>query len=186
MYLYAPDLRLISRLAGSSPEDRVGSGGIVVLDSGNFVVGSPYWDNAGARDAGAATWVDGRAGLSGMVSTANSLVGTTDDDRVGLDGSIIVLANGNYVVASSQWSDGVTHDNGDGSFGAGSFGAVTWGSGIHGVAGEISAANSLVGTTRYDHVGEKVTALANGHYVVASPYWGNGVENREEIGRAHV
>lgn len=179
VYLYAPDQRLISRLSGSSPDDRIGSSGIVVLENGNFVVGSPYWDNADARDAGAATWIDGRTGLSGMVSAGNSLVGTTDDDRVGLDGSIIVLVNGNYVVASSQWSDGVTHDNGDGSFGAGSFGAVTWGSGVHGVAGAISAANSLVGTTRYDHVGEKVTALANGHYVVASPYWGNGVENRE-------
>lgn len=178
VYLYDPDRHLISRLSGSSPNDRVGSDGIIVLASGNFVVCSPDWSNAAAPDAGAATWVDGRTGLSGVVSARNSLVGTTVGDRVGFANRIVALSNGNYVVASPDWSNGVTHDAGSGIgiVGGGDFGAVTWGSGTSGVAGAVSTANSLVGTTKRDHVGESVTALRNGNYVVASPEWGNGIE----------
>jgi hypothetical protein len=57
-------------------------------------------------------------------------------------------------------------------------GAVTWGDGTHGVAGAISVANSLVGSTDNDQVGydrddDLVTALSNGSYVVYSPDWDN-------------
>ena len=50
------------------------------------------------------------------------------------------LSNGNYVVRSPFWDNGVTADAG----------AVTWGSGTTGVAGAVSAANSLVGSTASD------------------------------------
>ena len=57
-------------------------------------------------------------------------------------------------------------------------GAVTWGSGTAGVSGPVSATNSLVGSTANDSVGggvgDGVTALTNGNYVVSSPDWTNG------------
>jgi hypothetical protein len=74
---------------------------------------------------------------------------------------VTALANGNYVVSSPYWSP-------DGT--ASHLGAVTWGSGTTGVAGPISAANSLVGSRFGDYVGS-VIALTNGNYVVSSSDW---------------
>ena len=64
------------------------------------------------------------------------------------------LANGNYVVESPEWDNGL--------------GAATFGSSTTGVAGVISAANSLIGATTSDHVGGVVVALSNGNYINAS------------------
>jgi Repeat of unknown function (DUF5650) len=131
-----------------------------VLTNGNYVVGSPYWSNSGASEAGAATWADGSTGLRGVVSAANSLVGITANDIVG--GSITALSNGNYVVASPDWNNGATS----------SVGAVTWGDGATGLSGPVSASNSLTGVSPNDYVGfPGVTALSNGNYVVASLNW---------------
>src|SRR5450631_516498 len=77
VYLYSPSGTLISTLTGSSTNDHIGSGGVVVVVGGNFVVQSPQWNNVGAAGAGAVTWVNGSTGLSGVISTSNSLVGTT-------------------------------------------------------------------------------------------------------------
>jgi hypothetical protein len=118
-------------------------------------------DKEGASAAGAVTWCDGTASTIGTVSVANSLVGTTANDHVG-SGSVAALTNGNYVVLSPVW-------NNDGAKLAG---AATWGNGTGGTVGAVSAANSLVGTRMYDQVGfGGVTALSNGHYVVASNIW---------------
>ncbi len=149
-------------LVGSTALDRVGY--VVALRNGNFVVGSPRWDNGVIADAGAVTWGDGASGISGVISAENSLVGTTASDFVGNTG-ITQLSNGNYVVVSPTWGNGLLFN----------VGAVTWGNGGSGITGIVSAANSLVGTTRTDQVGLRgVTALNNGNYVVASPHWGNG------------
>ena len=78
----------------------------------------------------------GRGGLSGAVSAANSLVGSTANDQVGFWG-VTALSNGNYVVSSPDWDNGAIADAG----------AVTWGNGTSGVTGAVSAANSLVGST---------------------------------------
>ncbi|HAH44891.1 MAG TPA: hypothetical protein DCM07_08530, partial [Planctomycetaceae bacterium] len=55
-------------------------------------------------------------------------------------------------------------------------GAFTFGNGTIGVSGQITAANSLVGSADYDQLGymeqyatSAVTALTNGNYVVSSP-----------------
>ncbi len=155
---------LITTLRGSTASDQVGSNGVTALTNGNYVVASYSWDNGAIVDAGAATWGSGTAGVSGAVSAANSLVGSTASDQVGSDG-VTALSNGNYVVASASWDNG-------GDFNAG---AVTWGSGTTGVSGVVSAANSLRGTTPNDSVGsDGVTALTNGNYVVASASWNNG------------
>jgi len=145
-------------LVGSTAGDNVGLYGITALSNGNYVVISPTWDNGSATDAGAVTWGSGTAGVSGVVSAANSLVGSTANDVVGNNG-VTTLSNGNYVVSSSNWN--------------GSLGAVTWGSGTAGVTGSVSASNSLVGSTANDYVGN-VTALSNGNYVVSSSNWNGG------------
>lgn len=179
VYLYRPSGELISTLRGSSFDDRVGSGGVVVLTNGNFVVRSPGWNDGSLADVGAVTFGSGVAGVDGEVSAANSLVGASEWDRVGriqdflgsfngLSG-VTALANGNYVVASPEWDRGAIADAG----------AVTLGSGTSGVRGVVSIANSLVGATAQDRVGATfngsgVTALANGNFVVGSPYWNRG------------
>ncbi len=153
-------------LVGSTANDKLGyassGSAVIVLSNGNYVVRSYYWDNGAATDAGAVTWGSGTAGISGAVSSANSLIGSTANDQVGSD-SVIALSNGNFVVSSYYWDNGAaTHA-----------GAVTWGSGTAGVSGVVSSANSLVGSTTNDYVGS-VTELSNGNYVVRSPSWDNG------------
>jgi len=51
---------------------------------------------------------------------------------------------------------------------------VTWGNGTTGVTGKVSAANSLVGGTAQDRIGESAGRLANGNYLVRSRLWDNG------------
>ncbi|HEX4612471.1 MAG TPA: hypothetical protein VH092_30030, partial [Urbifossiella sp.] len=151
-------------LVGTAASDQVGGGGVTALSDGNYVVASPLWDNGAVADAGAATWGSGTAGVSGSISTANSLVGTTAGDQVG-SGGVVAMSDGNYVVASPDWDNGAVADAG----------AATWGRGTAGVSGTISAANSLVGTTAGDQVGSGgVVAMSDGNYVVASPDWDNG------------
>jgi hypothetical protein len=153
---------LISTLRGSSVNDEIGQSGVTALPSGNFVIQSPFRDNGGAVDAGAVTWGSGTTGVSGVVSAANSLVGTSAGDYAGIQG-VTVLSNGNYVVSSQNWNNGA----------ATSAGAATWGSGTSGVSGAISAANSLIGSTTNDDIGAAI-ALTNGNYVVWSSSWSNG------------
>ena len=62
-------------------------------------------------------------------------------------------------VKSPNWDAGLTTD----------VGAATWVNGQTGLAGPVSAANSLVGNSSSDHVGRFVIALGNGDYVVLSP-----------------
>jgi len=147
-------------LVGAGAGDMVGNLGVTALANGNYVVSSPNWNG----DRGAATWGSGSAGVTGAVSGANSLIGTSAGDQVGSSG-VTALTNGNYVVSSPSWSNGA----------ASSAGAVTWGSGSTGVTGAVSASNSLVGTSAGDQVGwYMATALTNGNYVVSSPFWNDG------------
>jgi hypothetical protein len=154
-------------LVGSQPNDRVGctsvlgdscfgSIGLSPLSNGNYVVLSALWNG----NRGAVTWGDGRTGVRGPVSEANSLVGSQPNDRVGYFGRAISLSNGNYVVLSSDWN--------------GMRGAATWGDASTGVRGPVSEANSLVGSRPNDLVGTSVTRLSNGNYVVGSNIWNGG------------
>ena len=150
-------------LVGSQTDDQVGTGGVFGLSNGNYVVRSSLWDSGATADAGAVTWGNGLSGITGPVTLANSLVGSTASDLVGFNG-LTALSNGNYVVVSSLWDSGATIDAG----------AVTWGNGLSGVAGPVSAPNSLVGSTASDQFGTDVQALSNGNYVVESRYWDSG------------
>jgi hypothetical protein len=147
-------------LVGSVAEDRVGLGGVVALDNGHYVVLSPVW---AASDVGAISWADGNAPRGGIVSVANSIIGTTAGDLS--DAAVTPLRNGHYVIAAYRWDDAARIDAG----------AVRWADGDQASSGVISSANALIGSATQDLVGSGgVTALSNGHYVVASGRW-NGV-----------
>lgn len=157
VYLYSPAGTLISTLTGTMTYDSVGSGGIIVVGDGNFVVLSPSWSSPSATDAGAATWISGTSGMNGPVSASNSLIGSANNDNVGL--KAFALTNGNYVVLSPYWN-GV--------------GAATWANGNTPTAALVSITNSLHGTTNGDSVGFDGAALSNGNYTINSPMWSNG------------
>jgi hypothetical protein len=152
--LHRPDGSLISRLVGSRAGDQIGASGVELLPNGNFVIQSPIWN--GRR--GAATWVDGKRGLAGEVSELNSLVGDMPNSSTGW--WVVALTNGNYVVSSPTRSA--------------SAGAVTWCDGAIGRRGQVSSANSLVGSQAGDGVPGSVVALPTGNYVVVSSNWNNG------------
>src|SRR5208282_3316787 len=99
---------------GCSDGDMVGSGGVTALSNGNYIVRRDNWCNG----EGAVSFGSGTTGVAGMVTSANSLVGSSSGDGVG-NGGIVALNNGNYVVRSQNWS--------------GATGAVTFGNGTAGV-----------------------------------------------------
>lgn len=146
-------------LVGVQSGDRVGSGFglenfITELSNGNYVVRSPDWSN----ERGAVTWGNGTTGITGVVGSDNSLIGTQPSDRIG--NSIDALSNGNYVVGSPNWIN--------------NRGAVTWGNGTTGITGFVGENNnSLIGTQPGDRVGNSIHTLSNGNYVVRSPEWNN-------------
>lgn len=144
VYLLEPDGTRISMLHGSRSFDRVGDV-VEVLHNGNFVVRSPGWNGIGAVTFGTATH-----GVSGVVSASNSLVGT--------GGTIIRLSNGNYLVLNPDWRQTPSER----------LGAVTFGSGLTGVSGVVSAANSLIGSTSSNAFPGQVVELRSGDYVVLS------------------
>ncbi|MFZ4525347.1 MAG: MBG domain-containing protein [Chlorobium sp.] len=148
-------------LIGSAASDGLSST-VVALTNGNYVVGSPNWDNGAMVNAGAITWGDGTTGTVGTISTTNSLVGSSAND--GISYTIAALTNGNYVVGSPHWDNGIIID----------VGAVTLGSGVGGTVGSISETNSLIGSTTNDGSIYNIVALSNGNYLVGSPNWDNG------------
>src|SRR5205814_1015692 len=79
-------------LVGSTANDGVGGGAIVVLTNGNIVTATPTWDNAGVVDAGAVTWLNGNGTTVGAVTALNSVVGSSTNDQVGRISSITASA----------------------------------------------------------------------------------------------
>ena len=159
-YLFSPAGVLISTLRGSTLNDSVGRR-IFVLANGNYLVASSLW---GSLDQGALTFCRADIGCEGVVSAANSLVGSQNADGVGNELRVFPLTNGNYIAVTSTWDNGAMVNAG----------AVTWGSGTTGISGPVSVANSLIGTTANDVIGNgDVLALSNGNYVIGSPGWDN-------------
>ena len=129
--------------------------GVTVLPNGNIVVVDPIGP---VSNAGAVYLYDPAGAL---IST---LIGSTAYDSIGSAG-ITVLANGHFVIRSSNWDNGAVADAG----------AVTWVDGSTGLSGVVSPSNSLVGSTAGDLVGSGgVTALGNSNYVVCSTFWADG------------
>ncbi len=143
-------------LTGNTIGDRVGDEGVTALSTGNYVVDSSFWNNSDIVSAGAVTFCDGKTGTVGVINSTNSLLGTHNNDSVG-DLGVTALTNGNYVVDSYFWDNAL--------------GAVTFGNGIEGATGVVSAVNSLIGQDGYDQIGSGgVTALPNGNYVIDSSH----------------
>lgn len=133
------------------------------LTNGHYVVASPNWGDESVLNRGAVTWCNGTTGRTGKVGVANSLVGASAEDRVG-SGGITALKSGHYAVSSPEWNNGPEDD----------VGAVNWCVGTRSTSAVVSAANSLIGNTSGDRIGDQVQALDNGHYVVGSPDWDRG------------
>lgn len=148
-------------LHGTQAGDQVGGRGLSQLTGGGYVINSPLWDNGSITDAGAATWAP-PGGVTGPVTTSNSLHGTQPEEQVGFTST--PLADGHYVVGSPGWRLGTVENAG----------AVTWANGVTGRTGPVTAANSLHGTHENDFVGQPITSLSNGDFVVSSRWWDNG------------
>ena len=156
-------------LIGSLPNDEVGSGSILALTNGNYVVLSPYWRGGSSRGQGAATFGNGETGIVGTVSSDNQSGGTLSGESP--VGKPVALANGNYAVVSPSWNNNI--------------GAVTWIDGTNGFipgtdppgsGGTITFENSLTGSSFGDMIGSAgILQLTNGNYVVLSPYWNGNV-----------
>lgn len=83
-------------LVGSSTGDQIGSGGVfpITVNIGavstvhGFIAQSPRWDHGPAVNAGAVTVIGGLSGqmTAGLVSAANSIVGSHPGDQVGSGG----------------------------------------------------------------------------------------------------
>ena len=151
-------------LVGSTANDQVGSGGILIT-AGQYAVLSPFWNDVNAPNAGAVTIASKASGISGAISSTNSIVGSsTTGDFVG-SGGIRILNNGNGLLISPSFN--------------GNRGAITFldfvnnhlfGAAPGNFAAVISATNSLVGGTANDNIGSGgISALSSGNYVVLSP-----------------
>jgi hypothetical protein len=106
-------------LTGSTAFDRVSGGGITALSddtnvankTGNYVVSSINWNNGSNANVGAATLGNGNTGISGIVTTTNSLTGSVAGDFSGsvvakeINYGVINLHNGNYAVHSGTWDN---------------------------------------------------------------------------------
>ena len=165
VYLYnGATNQLISTLTGALPGDTVGSGAIIDVGDSNFVVVSPEWKNGPVVPAaGAVTWVNGVTGLTGTVSAANSLVGTSPGDRVG-SGYALKTTLSNYLIVSPMWGAPLN------------VGAMTLGSGNGGVTGAVSISNSIIGSHDDDVGPSSIAALTNGNVVVGNSGWDDGLD----------
>ena len=77
----------VNSLIGTTNSDQVGNTGVTALTNGNYVVRSTLWNVLGGNaDVGAVTWGSGTLGVTGTVSPANSLIGSTTNDQVGVTG----------------------------------------------------------------------------------------------------
>jgi len=165
-------------LIGGTAGDSVGIGGAKELTTGKYVVCTPNWTKPSPLKAnvGAVTLCSS-TGLTGLVTTANSLTGDTASDLIGIGAPAITpLPNGDYVVASLWWDNPSPLKA--------NVGAVTLCSGATGRAGEIvSITNSVIGSTASDGL-SRVDALANGNYVVSSPNWDNPSPAKVDVGVA--
>ncbi|HZU86497.1 MAG TPA: hypothetical protein VFF78_03370, partial [Anaerolineaceae bacterium] len=114
-------------LTGSSAGDQVGSNWRI-LENGNYVVSSPYWNNGAMIDAGAVTLCNAATGCQGVISATNSLVGTTAYDTLGNYG-LETLTNNDYLVHNPSWDNGNIIDAGN----------VAWCDGTSGCHGALAS-----------------------------------------------
>ena len=147
-------------LVGNASGDSIGSGGIFQLSNqANYLVLSPLFNGG----AGAVTNGSDATGITGVVSSENSLVGAAPTDGVGTSGSILdsdlgLLLGEDFELGRRQR------------------GAVTWNSDTAGTVGEVSASNSLVGTIDCDRFHDQLptrSAAAESPFSTTGIIWSN-------------
>lgn len=154
----------VNSLVGSHVGDHAGYS-TRILTNGNYIVAGPDWTNGTAVEAGFVTWCNGAIGCRGVVSPANSLVGSQAGDKVGV--FTTGLENGHYLVSSIFWANGPVKQAG----------AVTWCDGMSGCSGPVTAGNSLVGSQVEDMVGAGWPAawvFKDDIIAIHSPTWDRG------------
>lgn len=155
----------LNSFVGSNSGDQVGVE-VIALPNSDYIIRSEWHDFRGS-----VTLANGNSGIVGTITASNSLLGTQENDYVGL-GGVTTLPNGNLLVKSPSWQNS-THR-----------GAVTWVNRETGTSGEINAANSLI-AKRSPTMAPlfELTILNNGNYLVYSrnlPFlsgavtWGDG------------
>ncbi len=85
--------QLLNTISGDAIDDRLGSGGIVDLPNGNFLVISNEDDVGGITDAGSVILVDNTGVIISTISGDQAL------DNLGSDG-VVLLSNGNFTIRS--------------------------------------------------------------------------------------
>ncbi len=100
---------------------------VTVLSNGNIVVTDPGYAVGATAQVGAVYLYNGGTG-----AVISILTGSTANDQVGY-GGVTALTNGNYVVSSYKWNNGV----------AAQAGAVTWCSGTAGCTGDRASRLSM-------------------------------------------
>ncbi|MFM7674728.1 MAG: beta strand repeat-containing protein [Synechococcus sp.] len=204
-------------LVGSSSNDQIGQSGTQLslysqdFANGRLLLLNPNWDNATladtnsgviAVDAGAVTWLnpftgalaDGSSAF-GAISSANSLVGTSTNDRIGSSvEEVYPQENFNFspyvLLTASGWDNGAV---------APDAGALLWIRGSDGslaqdatstvapppAVGNVSPSTALVGSSAGDGVGaglnflygpydSELLAYPTPNLLLATPSWDNG------------
>ncbi len=90
-------------LIGTTDYDAVGDSGVASLSNGNYFVKSKYWSSI-STSIGAVTFGKGLGGLSGSISSANSLVGSIANDRIG--NSTATATSDGKLIFRSQFYNG--------------------------------------------------------------------------------
>jgi len=143
----------IAILAGDVAGDSLGSGSIIALDNGNYVIASPNDSENGIVAAGSVRLMNGSTGAQ-----IGILTGDVQSDQLGFGfPGITMLGNGNYVIASQFDDEGSIVNAGSVRLADGSTGA------------QIGAA--LAGDVASDQLGgDGITVLGNNNYVIASHF----------------
>ncbi|MBI5090023.1 MAG: hypothetical protein HZB15_14465 [Actinobacteria bacterium] len=147
---------------GTQAIEQVGSV-IIPLADGNYVLGTYLHDDGAKANVGAVTWRPGTTPSPDLITSANSVIGTTAEDRLG-SGRFVALPGGDWVMANQAWDNNGIADAG----------AITRYAGGGPVTTPPSPTNSLVGSGVEDLVGRGLQLQRDGSYVVYSPGVDNG------------
>ncbi len=170
-------------LIGSQAGDKVGTsitetGGGYFLAKSAYTRGFTQWTNQGGTvDLGGLTYMGASSPVTGVLSSANSLLGRSNANAAGgvyAIGDVKVLSDGSYVVLGKD----VASSQGTG-FAA--YGVA--GTGVVGVAGPGAGSVGLYDSTQYSGLrttqygGPSITDLGGGAWVISSPWLNPSANN---------
>ncbi|CAN5618016.1 hypothetical protein BH11PSE7_BH11PSE7_19040 [soil metagenome] len=146
---------LLSALTGSHSGDGIGGGGYQFQGT-SYVFKSGTWNG----NFGAWTWINSTTGASapgsGIISAANSLVGTAANDL--LSASLSTSTSGRALLIAPRYGNG-----------AGALASFT----NAGFAGTLDSGSALVGSSPTDNIGNYGSSYLTGnYYAIFSANWG--------------